>query len=373
MVQSQSSAGTTHYTVNSDGLRVRKVNTGSTNANEWFVYDEQRRLIGLYDLSSTQLDIREELVYRPESWALAFTIRGQTAGASGSAGIAYPILSDNIGTPRVVLDPTNGHKRWSWEAKEAFGMQAPVENPQNDVNFVFNARFPGQWFDEEAGLFQNGYRDYNPQTGRYMQSDPIGLSAGWNTYGYVGGNPQNNMDPLGLDIIQDAFDYWKPPAIPQPIVNLTAGWGDSLSSIPFTDVSISKWIRSQMGNDDHVVCDDYYSGGQAIGIVNQIAVGGVGGAKGLMKMDQRGVPQGMVKVSRWGRDGLQDGDWVSVGSQNIFNRALSGFRNGAGQTYIVPKTSLKNPSLYRPANEPKVISSTKEFLGINYIQRIYKP
>ena len=198
MVQSQSSAGTTHYTVNSDGLRVRKVNTGSTGANEWFVYDEQRRLIGVYDLSGNQLSVHEELVYRPESWALAFTIRGQTAGASGSAGIAYPILSDNIGTPRVVLDPTNGHKRWTWEAKEAFGMQAPVENPQNEGGFVFNARFPGQWFDEETGLFQNGYRDYNPQTGRYMQSDPIGLSAGWNTYGYVGGNPQNNTDPLGL-------------------------------------------------------------------------------------------------------------------------------------------------------------------------------
>jgi RHS repeat-associated protein len=130
---------------------------------------------------------------------LAFTIRGQTTGVSGSAGVAYPILSDNIGTPRVVLAPTNGHKRWTWEAKEAFGMQAPVENPQNDGNFVFNARFPGQWFDEETGLFQNGYRDYNPQTGRYMQSDPIGLSAGWNTYGYVGGSPVMFGDVYGLE------------------------------------------------------------------------------------------------------------------------------------------------------------------------------
>jgi RHS repeat-associated protein len=66
--------------------------------------------------------------------------------------------------------------------------------------FVYNPHYPGQYYDSETWKFYNYARDYDPQVGRYVESDPIGLHGGINTYGYALQNPVTWMDPTGRDV-----------------------------------------------------------------------------------------------------------------------------------------------------------------------------
>ncbi len=109
----------------------------------------------------------------------------------------YYLYADHLNTPRVATDSTN-KVVWRWDS-DAFGTSTANEDPDGDgIKFTYNPRFPGQYFDKETGLHYNYFRDYEPSTGRYVQSDPIGLAGGLNTYGYVGGDPLSYVDPLGL-------------------------------------------------------------------------------------------------------------------------------------------------------------------------------
>ena len=115
-------------------------------------------------------------------------------------GRLYYLEPDHIGTSRSVIDPTRDVAIWEWDvASEAFGSSMPSRDADGDqAPFDLRARFLGQWHEASTGLHHNYYRDYDPVTGRYMQSDPIGQDGGVSTYSYVEGNPLISSDPLGL-------------------------------------------------------------------------------------------------------------------------------------------------------------------------------
>jgi len=106
-------------------------------------------------------------------------------------GQYYWYLNDHLGTPQKLIN-SSGQVVWS-ALYDTFG-QAQVDTASVVGN---NLRFPGQYYDAETGLHNNWHRYYDPETGRYMTPDPIGLDGGINLYGYVGNNPINFVDPNG--------------------------------------------------------------------------------------------------------------------------------------------------------------------------------
>ncbi len=93
-----------------------------------------------------------------------------------------------------------GRKVWEAEYKP-FGKAIVNQDPYGDGQIVINnLRLPGQYHDAETGLHYNYHRDYDPETGRYLQPDPIGHKGGLNLYVYVDANPIKYFDATGEKI-----------------------------------------------------------------------------------------------------------------------------------------------------------------------------
>ena len=160
-----------------------------------------------------------EVIYLP-------TASGPMPIAAQINGRLYAIDSDHLNTPRRLTNQ-QGQVAWQWLIT-GFGETAPTQGAQGyaqpDISSVnsyaeavsFDLRYPGQQWDEETGLSYNLHRYYDAATGRYTQSDPIGLTGGWNRFAYGGGNPLGFIDPDGLRPNRPQWwnDGWTPTTPP---------------------------------------------------------------------------------------------------------------------------------------------------------------
>ncbi|HBP6366519.1 TPA: RHS repeat protein, partial [Pseudomonas aeruginosa] len=177
------------YRYNALGQRIVKLTPESVTT---YLYGPDGQLLGEAEHDGSGRKLRAQYYLWLDSLPLATIDADYDAqGKVGNPTLLY-LHGDHLDTPRLATD-ASGQIAWQWQS-DAFGRGEALSQGSTQVNL----RFPGQYYDAESGLHYNYFRDYDPETGRYVESDPIGLVGGLNTYGYVEGNPLGLSDPLGL-------------------------------------------------------------------------------------------------------------------------------------------------------------------------------
>ena len=149
----------------------------------------QARLIGEYDNLGRA---RMEHVWLDDRPVAAITYGYSGTSTTPNSTVVSYVETDHLGTPRLITNASR-QKRWSWDSAP-YGDTFANENPEGLGVYVYNLRFPGQYFDKETNHHYNHHRDYESTSGRYVQSDPIGLEGGINTYTYAEADPESSVD-----------------------------------------------------------------------------------------------------------------------------------------------------------------------------------
>ena len=259
--------------------RTSKTVSGTTTH---YVYGQGGLLYGEYDNTGALI---REYVY----------LNGQPLAQidAGSPESLIYLHTDHLMTPRYATN-TSGSTVWTWDSG-AFGAEAPTGSA------TVNLRFPGQYYDGETSLHYNWNRYYDPATGRYISSDPIGLEGGLATYNYAGASPTVFYDPEGLDLV----------LVGDP------GLGKYNSGCLF-EMAAETWIRENggtskntlvrvsTGQDVIIALDDYARSlaedGETYGTIDGLQYFGHSVPDGLLTWEQPGV-ESFYSEERRGKTG----------------------------------------------------------------------
>lgn len=198
---------TWRYRYDALGRRIAKQRLdehGTAVEEVWFTWDGNR--------------VAEQVSVRPDSSAQALTwdyepstyrpvAQTRTRWAAGATQAEvdrefFAIVTDLVGTATELVDE-RGAIAWQRPPETLWGspIEAAPGTAEHDETVDCPLRFPGQYYDPESGLHYNLHRYYNPETGAYLSSDPLGLEAAPNDFTYVA-NPLTWFDPLGLNPYQ---------------------------------------------------------------------------------------------------------------------------------------------------------------------------
>ncbi len=215
---------TTHFEYDAFGRRIRKLN--GSYASTDFLWDGMRLVQETYHDRQGE----EALTYLYESNSYAPLARiDQRASAANDANArdaVYYFHNDVSGLPEELTDADGElvwqarYKVWGNAVQEEWIARGPQRSTASwgEVSVAAptsihaprpqNLRFQGQYLDRETGLHYNTFRFYDPDIGRFINPDPIGLSGGVNLYQYAP-NSVTWIDPLALscDLTEHRKDH----------------------------------------------------------------------------------------------------------------------------------------------------------------------